>query len=42
MKQEIKSFNPNFFADYPIYSCVQKKYKPTTIIKKKEEGNNDK
>ena len=37
MKQEIKSFNSNFFTNYPIYSCVQKKYKPTTIIKKKGE-----
>lgn len=40
MKQEIKSFNPNFFTDYPIYSCVQKKC-TKTIIKKKEEDNNE-
>ena len=39
-KEEIKSFNPNFFTNYPIYSCVQRKYKTTTIIKKLE-GNDE-
>ena len=41
MKQEIKSFNPNFFTDYPIYSCVQKKYISKTTVTKKKEGNNE-
>ena len=35
MKQEIKSFNSNFFTNYIIYSCVQKKSTPATIKKKK-------
>ena len=39
MKQEIKSFNSNFFTNYPIYSCVQKKGAKTMI--KKKEGNNE-
>ena len=28
-----KNFNPNFFTNYPIYSCVQRKYKTTTIAR---------
>ena len=40
MKQEIKSFNPNFFTNYPIYSCVQK-HTTKTIVIKKREGNNE-
>lgn len=36
MKQEIKSYNPNFITNHPIYSCIQRKCTPITIIKKKK------
>lgn len=39
MKQEIRSFNPNFFTNHIVYSCFQKKRTPA-IIKKKGKVSN--